>query len=183
MNRIDEIKETMDLGTVVFNKEVFVSDPCYEPDTWCTVKMKNMKPGEYKSEVDFVDLGSWGTRVAALRVFHKEYPSVYPEHLVNGEAGVDSGQCGFWDMKKYRAIKKNSATAESFYDRVCALTLGEKQSGVDEIGVVSSTGFGDGGYDVFAGFNDKDECVSLEVRFIPDDEIEVWLSDDDDDGE
>jgi len=61
--------------------------------------------------------------------------------------GVDSGQAGFFDLDTYRALCADQAVKEKFYDEVCDLTLADSSWGVHPSGAVSSSGYGDGGYE------------------------------------
>ena len=176
-------RETIELGKIKFGKEVLVSDPCYDVGTWCTTNV-GIKSGEYNSEIDVVNLGEWGDRIAALRICHKDYPNTQPDTPIFDNVGVDSGQCGFWKPTAYAKIKADEEKNDEFYNRVCNITLAERgaeRGGVDKIGVISESGFGDGGYTAYAGYNLDGEIVSLEVEFITDAEAEEYLRYNDDD--
>ncbi len=149
------------LGDVVLKKHIIVADPCYEPDTWCTVRT-DVKPGRYDTYMDIADCGDFGKRVAKLYITHKE--SVAVEKKVIGTAGVDSGQCGIWDFNKFRKHCK------AIYNQVREITLNGKGGAFDSWGVVSLAGYGDGGYPVVAGYNTNGEVVSLEIVFLEEEE-------------
>jgi len=61
--------------------------------------------------------------------------------------GVDSGQAGFFDLEMFATVCKEEAVKDKFYDEICDLTLADASWGVHPTGVVSSSGYGDGGYD------------------------------------
>ena len=162
------MRKTVPIGKVKFGNKVLVSDPMYQVGTWCTALLDNVKAGTYNAEVDIADCGELGKRVGAIRVRHKDYMDVCPEFAVGGDscgAGVDSGLCGFWDYDKFAKIKGNKTENEKFFNRL----LNINKYGVEKFGVLSSTGFGDGAYPIYAGFADG-EIVSLEVEFIADGE-------------
>ena len=166
--------KTVKIGELKFGNEILVSDPCFPVGTFGTMVIKNTEPGTYLAEkkVTYFDNGDY--RVSSLRIHHKDYPleDFYPCDLVDGKCFVDSGQCGFWDTKKFAKAKEKNA--DRFYDRVEALTLfDERACGICSAGVVSSSGFGDGSYLLFAGYNNEDKCVALEISYIPyDDDYE-----------
>jgi hypothetical protein len=157
------------------------SDPCYELPTWCQGVVENVKKGTWVAEVEYNDRGE---RVKELRIHHKD------SHWLSGKmermnftAGVDSGQFGFFDKDFYRnnesakGLKKynfgegfDEQEGDEWYRACCALTLGEDNFGVLPNGAVSSTGYGDGSYEVF-GQKDKDgEYVGFGVIFIDESE-------------
>ena len=101
-----------------------------------------------------------------------------------GSFGVDSGQvlitdpCYLegWKGFEYEeaAIEemKESGMFEYSYSGSCARTLlklPENRAGAGRLrgglGVVSSTGFGDGEYPVYAKFNDEGRVMKLQINF------------------
>lgn len=78
-----------------------VTDPCYDKDTWCAGVLDNVLPGTWVAEKEVSDEGSWGMRIARLRVYHENYPYTDPRELTPIDVGVDSGQAGFFDESQY----------------------------------------------------------------------------------
>ena len=60
-----------------------------------------------------------------------------------GDAGVDSGQLGIYDLDDYHADD------EEWYDRNSNITLSNARAGIIGRGVVSRSGYGDGIYPVY----------------------------------
>ena len=106
------------------------------------------------------------------------------EWIKIGSFGVDSGQvlitdpCYLDSWKGFEfdeeAVKKmqESGEFEYSYSGACARTLldlPDKRSGAGEIyrgfGVVSSTGYGDGEYPVYAKFNNEGRVMQLKIDF------------------
>lgn len=153
-----------EIGTIELGKEVYVSDPCYSTGMWCQAKLKNVRPGTYRCFASYLRVKGWGNRVASLWVFNEEYLQKNPRKRFPSEpeacfVGVDSGQCGIFDAKYY----EKRQPIEAWYDTVCETTcpvgiLADKC-------VVSESGFGDGGYNVFK-VNDKEETVGIMVEYI-----------------
>jgi hypothetical protein len=149
--------------------EVIVSDPCYEVPTWCQEVIKNVRPGMYDTEVIKSDEGDWGNRCAELVVLHENIKSPNWEHYSNN-IGVDSGQAGVFCMTSYRkdsvarelpwlttkgnpfgdltTLPNFKEEGEDWYVKMCDRTLREEQWGTYDTGVVSSTGYGDGSYEL-----------------------------------
>lgn len=157
-------------------KEVVVSDPCYTIPTWCQAVIDNVKPGVYHTGVRKHDAGDWGTRCSMVFAIHEDYYD--SPHLLMGSwektnhtIGVDSGQCGIFSKESYRDDSHNielgdgdisffnqepwssmgpkKDTGEDWYVKMCSRTLGNKHWGTYDKGIVSSSGFGDGSYELF----------------------------------
>ena len=172
------------------------SDPCYEIPTWCQGIIKNVKNGEWEAEVETSNEGSWGERIAVLKVNHVNAKLSGGFKLLNFDAGVDSGQFGFFDRDFYRndEIAKDLPKhdfgddydvneGDSWYRAVCDLTLAEESWGVLSGGVVSTSGFGDGSYNVYGCKDESGEYVAFYVEFIGshDEHEDDWGDDEDDD--
>lgn len=58
------------LGELELSDSVYVSDPCYDPGTWCQALVDNLKPGKYigyMKKAYFGPGGFGGIRVTDLR--------------------------------------------------------------------------------------------------------------------
>lgn len=110
-----------------------------------------------------------------------------------GHIGVDSGQVLITDpcyVESWEDTDFSGDTVEADekglfpygYTGACSATLSDKQAGAlrfamghEGAGVVTSTGYGDGSYPVYATFSDEDEwgtrVKSIRVEFI---EEEDW---------
>jgi hypothetical protein len=144
---------------------VRVSDPCYGDDVWCKTKLTNVKEGDYIVKVEHIE--SWGTRVSKLEVVHTDHIGLsYGDHNweEHSEIGVDSGQAGIFCESSYRNDEvgkdivipsgdwlgfpmEDKQEGDVWYDKMCAFTInGDGHWGSYESGVVTSSGYGDGGY-------------------------------------
>lgn len=172
-------RTTRHLGSFETSGKLIVTDPCYErvSETDMLQSVVPVKPGKWFARIQTSDEGNWGSRVAELTANHHENVlSPYWEWY--GSCGVDSGQLGFFDYDKY-PIGVNGYTAEyddvnNWYKKACNETYQEnnkeKKAGIVEgMGVNSSSGFGDGQYEVFVGRNDDGEIVAIKAVFIPED--------------
>ena len=192
----------------VTSGKLVCSDPCYSIPTWCQGIVDNVKNGVWGAEINLSDEGDWGTRVASLYIVNEHANAtmkdietkIFEDEPLSFDAGVDSGQFGFFDFAHYRNdesakdLPKQDFGAD--YDiqegdawyRACSdLTLGGEQWGVLPNGVVSSSGFGDGSYNVYGYKDAYGEYVAFAVVFIYDDENdeddEYIMSDDEDEDE
>ena len=167
--------------------KIICSDPCYNTDVHCMGIVENVVNGTWVASVDKRDMGDWGERIAVLWIANKEQMAKNPkiawevlaEEPMNFIGGVDSGQFGFFDFGDYRNdesakdLKKYEFGADfdredgdQWYRACSDLTLGDESWGVLPKGVVSSSGFGDGSYDVFGYKDAYDKYVAFAVVFI-----------------
>jgi hypothetical protein len=172
------------MTTIKLSKNVRVSDPCYDNDVWCKTQLTNVYPGEYNVSVEKSDEGDWGNRVSRLSVIHKGYvmecedESNWEEH---SNIGVDSGQAGIFCETSYRndeivesittpevdfVLPYDDGAGDKWYGKVCKFTLTEPQWGLYDTGVVTSSGFGDGGYPLDVVRNDDGEIVGMRITYI-----------------
>ena len=159
------------LGTITLGNKVTASDPCYESGIWCA-KVLEIKPGTYHCFAEVLET-SWGTRIQSLRICHEDYLVGRIDYKRPSNVGVDSGQFGFFDTKYYEAHQPddNYDNPESWYRKVCNITLSDEQSGtIEEKGVVSSSGYGDGVYGLYPGYNEQGEIVAASVDFFDENE-------------
>lgn len=159
-------------GRIKLGTEVRVSDPCYSMNVWCAGTISNIKQGIYNCYVTFVDKGEWGVRVSAIELWHQNFDNSSierPMDKVDFEVGVDSGQAGIFDLNYYI---KNHPISNEWYDKVrkCTFSKGKLDANtMDNKCFVSSSGYGDGGYDCYtAQVNGK--IVAIKIEFISDDE-------------
>lgn len=154
---------------ITLGNEVMVSDPCYKVPTLYQIKVKNVLSGKYETEAKKIDLGDWGKRVGYLTAIHEDYIKEdlnWKRHT--GEVGVDSGQAGIFSMDSYRndaivdkiglgdgdisffdSFGRDEGEGEKWYRAICSRTLGKLHWGTYKNGVVSSSGLGDGGYELY----------------------------------
>lgn len=168
------------MGTLVLGKDVIISDPCYEPGTWCMAEVNEMLPGEYICRMQMSDEGDWGHRVSAIKIVHRGCSSrkaaFAPYYLSN--IGVDSGQCGFFDKEYFLAVNRGRTSGnrddkewEKWYENICSTTFSEKDhrgtSGiVDGKCFVSSSGYGDWNYSCKVKKDEDGNIFELYLKYI-----------------
>lgn len=108
--------------TIRFGNKVRVSDPGYDIDTWCAGTLDNVLPGEYTCFTQRADTGDWGIRIASIEVRHKDYQDVDATEIQDIDVGVDSGQCGIYDLDYFIEARKDKNGEDAWYWRVCANT-------------------------------------------------------------
>lgn len=152
---------------IQLGKRVRVSDPCYGTGVWCSGVVDNVKEGTYNVDIEISDEGVWGERVKSLIVVHSEYDGHSLIVKTPFEVGVDSGQCGIYDEDYYNQYHTGDDCNREWYKDICDLTtpFGTK----DGKCVVSSSGFGDGGYNCYLLKDKNNEVVGFQIVFIEDD--------------
>lgn len=134
------------VGTVELKDRVFITDPCYDIDTWCRDDL-GCTPGTYHAYVHQVDTGSWGIRNKYLFIF-KDDKIIQPQSMrLATYVGVDSGRIGFfnkeieYDEEQYATlIHDKFFPGEGSSEWKSFITTSE--------GVVAESGYGDGYYRV-----------------------------------
>lgn len=155
-------------------------DPCYKQNiTWCTQTFENVLNGTWRAYPAKIRDNMWGERISELTIVHEDYSAelaVYKH--VDREFCVDSGQFGFFDGAKMHALTEDQFEYEdgTFYMQICEQTLA-KQFALIPWGAASSSGYGDGSYDVYEYRNAEGKAVSYKVVFI--DPYEDEYTDDD----
>lgn len=132
----------------VTNGKLYISDPCYSRgrDDLCAT-VQNVANGKWFGKVEYNNEG----RVAVLIAEHEDL-----EHDICGtyeieDLAVDSGQMGIYAEDKFPNSQEEMGKygdTSKHYGKCCKETQSKARAGiVDNYGVVSSSGYGDGGYD------------------------------------
>ncbi len=164
-----------------------VSDPCYDRSVWCSGTVETCKVGTWEAAVLKADEGDWGVRNTVLAARFAEggpkfevIDTVVPKpngawHICDFEVGVDSGQAGLFDERHYHddtifgiAPDPSAEEGELWYDTCCNVTLSSMSAGVIPHGVVSSSGYGDGGYVAVKHLSRSGEIDFVFIVFIDD---------------
>ena len=138
----------------VTSNVLVVSDPGYKPGTWCMGNILDVKPGTWEAFIGMAHDKDFGDRVAYLAAYHKDCPdkAELEQFPAAFDVGVDSGQAGIFDKAHYqdptvipdapRFISDNR-----WFDACCKQTCHTGHyAGTIPYGVVSQSGYGDGGY-------------------------------------
>ena len=157
------------LGTFeVKGNSLVVSDPCYEYGLFGCSILTNVLSGNYTAYAIYSD----DDRVATLQIIHENYSNskinYFNGELYSSDIGVDSGQAGFFEEEYYKENQGGEfGDKDSFYGKCCDLTLSEVQGGIiDNRGIVSSSGYGDGSYSLYVIRNEEEKVVITWIDFI-----------------
>ena len=159
-------------GEIMLGKKVRVTDPGYALSVWCAKTIENMLPGKYDTFATIVNTGMLGRRVSELTIAHKsvELSDLKFIKIVTGDIGVDSGNCGFFDYDKFQEAKEADilyANEHSindigpFTNKWWAISDNLRALGgtLDDWGVLSHSGYGDGSYDLYLAYDESGENV------------------------
>ena len=163
------------MNKIKLDSSVAVSDPCYDI---AELIIGNLLPGNYISFALGVKCGDWGDRVSTLACVHESFAEKKLKWHERGAIGVDSGQAGIFDPKTYKndesvANKEAYDFGENYHPqdegdrwyRVwCNMTIGDPGWGTYDKGVVSSSGIGDGCYDVYVA-KSEGKIVGIHIDF------------------
>lgn len=165
----------------ITSNKITLSDPCYELGTWCMIQDIPFPNGVYRVHAEKQDIPNWGERVCEIAVYNKD---IVPENEgremdilweeLDGEVGVDSGMAGIYDSEYYKKSHKENSVDENWYNEVCNIfdVFERVHYGVkDNSCVVSSSGFGDGGYTAYIG-KLGDKTVAAKIVFIDETDFE-----------
>lgn len=160
----------------VTGNKIHVSDPCYDYHCTGAVTIDNVLSGEYFAFLSLYDMATWGIRSASLSICHVKHKNVAPNICADCLIGVDSGQAGFFDDEYYQQNQGGDfGDINTFFELACSLTLSNNRGGImQDHGVVSETGFGDGFYPLYIGKNADGNIVAASICFIDDDELEEF---------
>ena len=150
----------------MLGNEVDITDPCYDRNVWCRMTTE-CEPGEYTGYVNISDEGEWGKRVASIAIYKDDNIKDFNSMENIGQIGVDAGLAGFFNNKPdfpgdtWMEFLMESGTfkADGEYDY-------SRNYYECKYGLFSSSGYGDGGYDVYA----TPERDAFMIEFIREDE-------------
>ena len=160
--------KVLKLGSFNVTDEIIVADPCYDYDNLGTLALDNVLSGKYIATAEVEK-----NLVVALHISHVNFKNDILESERVGYIAVDSGQAGFFDLDFFRKNHGGEfGDLNSFYGLACAITLSPKQAGViKKRGVVSSSGFGDGCYDVFVSRDEVGKIIAASLFFIEEEDL------------
>lgn len=153
------------IGTLVLDDKVDITDPCYDKTTWCRIT-SDCKPGKYTGYVEISDEGAWGKRIASISIYKDDNKvSPYSMEFI-GTIGVDAGLAGFFNNKPDYDDNWMEFLVESGVFKSKDEYNNDKDYYSISYGLFSRSGYGDGGYNVYA----TSERDAFRIEFIIDEE-------------
>lgn len=144
-----------------------ITDPCHTKDI-SDIEVVNCVLGQWDYTVDY---DSEEERVAELIAWSVDswgpWGPCLPINEVCGQVGVDSSQVGIFCDARYPDGNVGEYKDEnSFYGKVCRLTINKPWHGEVEHGCVSSSGYGDGVYQITIRRDRSGYVNAIRVTFI-----------------
>ena len=193
----NNIRELEKVGTFELSQpKMYISDPGYDKDVWCTKVVDNCLTGKWKASIN-VNHYLWeydgkkgeDHRVASVYICHESKTNAVFRgidyhgntvtyrpgwEVLSNQIGVDSGQCGFFDFEKYGdndlfEFDGKCGFGSKWYGNCCDATLDKHADIIANMGVNASSGFGDGCYVVF-GHKTDGFYDAFVLYFLPDDD-------------
>lgn len=180
---IKKNQEIIPIGTFQMGETAVVSDPCYQSTSINNQKL-NVTPGVWNASViktEFINPCDEKDKRCSHLLAFLENETISIAKVI-GTAGVDSAQMGIFNLEYYRDDSQFpddqwpsdewSDKNEKFYGFCCDITIDVYglAAGVIPFGCVSESGFGDGVYEVTAGYNKAGNIVAIGITFIEEDE-------------
>ena len=149
------------IGKLQLNDKVDITDPCYDKDVWCRMTSE-CKSGEYTGYATIDDVGNgWEKRVVSIAIYKDDKIVDIDSMELIGNIGVDAGLAGFFNNKP-------DFNDDEWRDFLNKFVRYDKRDYWDcGYGLFSESGYGDGGYDVYAT-PDRDAFM---IVFIDDKEV------------
>lgn len=107
-------------NSIQLSDMVRVTDPSYKMRSRYAGTLKDVLPGEYICFSQEADMGNWDMRIARIEVRHKDYLDAVFQEYANFNIGVDSGQCGIFDLAYYQAHHRDESWYEMIGEKACA---------------------------------------------------------------
>ena len=152
------------IGELRLDGKVDITDPCYDKGTWCRMSSECV-PGYYTGYAYVIDEGEFGMRVAKIEIV-KDDIECYDYELI-GDIGVDAGMAGFFrDKPDYPGDEWIKFLVWSGVFKADETYNYDKEFYAIDYGIFSSSGYGDGGYYVYA----NKERTAFMIEFISEDD-------------
>lgn len=161
-----------------------ISDPCYDPGTWCAGDVQDVVNGTWEA---FVLKGKteWGYRVWEVFAVAKDCTFDFEAPWMREpiDVGVDSGQAGIYDLGQYfKGGRGEFDEPGTWYEQACYCTSNKTGAGIlkDVIGdptpcgVVARSGFGDGSYECLTQRDYDGKAYAVRIVFISDQDVEDY---------
>jgi hypothetical protein len=160
-------------------EEVIVGDPCYTlKDEKLIVRLPTIVNGSWAGYVDKITDENNREVVKTLYAFHQSHKDVSLDYVNNLYwfdsrffVGVDSGQVAIFDAEAYQKDElidydPKFPDGTKWYRACCDITLSPQQAGILPGGVITRSGYGDGGYKLFYCTSDYGFGNGLKVEFV-----------------
>ena len=145
------------IGKKHFRGTVDATDPCYNHDVWCRMNGIPVCDGEYDCVIWKTQERNEPSRVARIGIYLRGIVPAQKKMERIGEIGVDAGLAGFFMNKPDYSDEEWIAVCDR---------ISKGDAWILPEGFFSSSGYGDGGYDVYAYKQPDGRAGALEIVFL-----------------
>ena len=148
--------------------KVRITDPCYNMDTWCAGTLENVLPGVYRC---FSYREPSEGRIAGIEIRNIAFFDVEPTEITDIDVGVDSGQCGIFDLEYFKknSNKDDNGPNSAWYNMIGHLTFKQTKNPMYKRFSESSIGKG------FSCCDYSLERIAAEEKFMRTDEAFAFI--------
>lgn len=139
-------------GQKEFGNTVDITDPCYDHDVWCRINSVPIVPGLY----DCTYSNEEG-RVSSCCIYHSSLSQMPSDVTYIGNIGVDAGLAGFFTDKPDYNYEE--------WTEFCSHLSFKDEGWIVRDGFCSSSGWGDGCYDVYGHKANETQYDALQIVF------------------
>jgi hypothetical protein len=152
------------IGTITLDEITFLSDPCYTTDTLANCVIQTIE-GDYNVYITMGTNGDYKNRITNLIAIHKDYNKKFKTLPKNTKenlwCAVDSGTCGIFNGEYFAEFHTDTLNEEWYQENVINM---DKHKITNGMGVISSSGLGDGYYSIFAEYDIKESDKAFAIR-------------------
>ena len=149
----------------ITGSQIDVTDPCYDSDVWYRIKLPII-PGKYIAQADEIESNQYGKRISQLSLIREELYKKDVHEKIVGNIGVDAGLAGFFENKPDYNDKEWYEICDFLMNNNGNFYKCDLDSPLKCNGVFSSSGFGDGAYDVVELTDKFGEFVGYRIIYI-----------------
>ena len=156
------------IGTITLTDLTFLSDPCYDTQTPCNDVIKTIE-GEYDVYITRSESkdGFYHNRISSVVAIHKDYKDFLKclpkDDCEDIYCCVDSGTCGIFNAEYFEKYHDENGVNEEWYEKN-VISMDEYNI-TDGLGVITSSGCGDGQYPVYAEYK-GDVAFAIRIKYL-----------------
>lgn len=177
----------IEIGKLDLKDRIVISDPCYCDFDNPWIKQLKIVPGEYNCFIEYNTKNE--ERVASMLLINKNTNDKNIDEKI-AEVGVDSGTMAIFTLDKYTELSKmKKEYEEEFYKYSYDLTkrtffkFNEYMADIFQNIFISSSGYGDGIYNVLIKRNKIGHIIAIKIDFINEYNEDYYLYKDDEEEE
>ena len=150
-NVINEI-----VGYKKFGDKIDITDPCHNRDILWRMNNISIVPGDYECSIKYDEDIKRVLKIGIYLNTEEDFDIAAMDRI--GEVGVDAGMAGFFENKPDFNLQQ--------WIEFCDVLSIKEHAWLTDMGFWSRSGFGDGGYAVYAYLDESKSYSALEIEFV-----------------